>query len=186
MQQEAELRKAAVEVEERVREEKRVQEALEQQEEKLTLEEKYSSAEEQVQKMTAKLEKLWHRHKSTQGEMQDLQQEFQREKDDMLETIRDLTKEVKLVTLTIEQFVPMEHYQQIVSRAYWDEANDEWIISRIERAGNRIRPQRKHDDRDDSPGALLRGTRSERPPQPDPLTPEQPNVYFVYTEDGSA
>merc|ERR1719230_492983 len=187
MQQEAELRKAAVEVEERVREEKRVQEALEQQqEEKLTLEEKYSSADEQVQKMTAKLEKLWHRNEQCQAEVQDIQQEFQREKDDMLETIRDLTKEVKLVTLTIEQFVPMEHYQQIVSRAYWDEANDEWTISRIDRAGNRIRPQRKQDDRDDSPGALLRGTSSERPPQPDPLTPEQPNVYFVYTEDGSA
>ncbi|CAL1149179.1 unnamed protein product, partial [Cladocopium goreaui] len=79
-----------------------------QQEEKLELEEKYSSTEEQVQKMTAKLEKLWNRHKQTQEEVQDLQQEFQTEREDMLDTIRDLRKEVKLVCLTIENFIPPE------------------------------------------------------------------------------
>lgn len=77
--------------------------------------------------MTAKLEKLWHRKKETEQEIQDLQQEFQLEREDMLETIRELHKQVKLVSLTIDQFIPMEHYQQIYERAQWDESSDEWI-----------------------------------------------------------
>jgi len=68
--------------------------------------------------MKSKLETLWHRHKSTQEEIQELQKEFQQEREDMLETIRDLGKEVKLVVLAIENFVPKDHYQQIVERVY--------------------------------------------------------------------
>merc|ERR1719361_2764647 len=111
-------------------------------EEKLNLEEKYASAEEQVQKMTAKLEKLWNRHKQTQQEIQDLQREFQSEREDMLETIRDLRKEVKLVCLTIENFVPIEHYKNIERLAEYDESTDEWFINNIDLAGNRVRPHR--------------------------------------------
>merc|ERR1719453_476445 len=118
-------------------------------EEKLNLEQQYQSAEEQVAKMTTKLEKLWHRHKQTQQEIQDLQKEFQQEREDMLETIRDLRKEVKLVCLTIENFIPMEHYQQIVERAHYDESMDEWVINAIELSGNKIRPNRKRMPGDD-------------------------------------
>merc|ERR1719436_1345627 len=135
-------------------------ELKEQVEEKTILEEKYASAEEQVQKMGVKLEKLWHRHRQTQQEIQDLQKEFQAEREDMLETIRDLRKEVKLVCLTIENFVPMEQYQQIVERAHYDESTDEWMINNIDLAGNRVRRHGKRildDGGGDSPRTLLRG-----------------------------
>merc|ERR1712190_111764 len=182
-----------MENEERKRQEQRVKEELENQEqEKLNLEEKYSSAEEQVQKMTAKLEKLWHRHKGTQQEIQDLQKEFQTEREDMLETVRDLRKEVKLVCMTIENFIPMEEYQQIVERAHYDESTDEWIIRNIDLAGNRVRPHRKRildDGRDGtSPRTQLRGPRGDgHGDNPNELgfVYERPNVYFAYTEDGS-
>eukprot|EP00434_Breviolum_minutum_P033941 symbB.v1.2.030034.t1/scaffold3343.1/size61083/3 len=181
MKQEEDLRRAAMEVEERKREEQRMQEELEQQqEEKLELEEKYSSTEEQVEKMTAKLEKLWNRHKQSQQEMQDLQQEFQTEREDMLDTIRDLRKEVKLVCLTIENFIPMEQYQQIVERAHFDESSDEWVISNVDLAGNRIKRR----------GRILEGEdgrrRQEGSPDPVAMMNERPNVYFAYTEDGGA
>lgn len=187
MQQEQELRKAEYEVEERKRAEQRMKEELERQvEDKLNLEEKYSSKEEQLQKMTQKLEKLWHRHKNTQQDIQDLQKEFQTEREDMLETIRDLRKEVKLVCLTIENFIPMEQYQQIVERAHFDEASQEWVINNIELAGNRVRPKNNRrvlDGDGASPRTLLRG---HGPDQGDDVAmmPERPNVYFVYTEDG--
>mmetsp|Transcript_71254 Transcript_71254/g.188039 ORF Transcript_71254/g.188039 Transcript_71254/m.188039 type:complete len:483 (+) Transcript_71254:118-1566(+) len=192
MRQENELRKAEIEVDERKREEQRMKEELEAAaEEKLNLEEKYASTEEQVQKLTAKLEKLWNRHKQTQQETQDLQQEFQLEREDMLETIRDLRKEVKLVCLTIDSFIPMEQYQQIVERAHYDDSTDEWVITNIDLAGNRVRPARKRilDDghSGDSPRALLRGPDSSQ--QGDPgsgFAEERPNVYFAYTEDGGA
>merc|ERR1719401_1840541 len=191
MQQENELKRAQIEVDEKKRDEQRMKEELEKQiEEKMNLEQAYASTEEQVQKMTAKLEKLWNRHKQTQQEIQDLQAEFQTEREDMLETIRDLRKEVKMVCLTIDSFIPMEQYQQIVERAHYDESTDEWVITNIDLAGNRVRPARKRilDDGTaaESPRALLRGP--DRPEQPDPseLEPPRPNVYFAYTEDGSA
>eukprot|EP00913_Durusdinium_trenchii_P014260 g13378.t1 len=185
MQQEADLRRAAMEVEEKKREEQRMQEELEQQqEEKLELEEKYASTEEQVQKMTAKLEKLWHRHKQTQQEVQDLQHEFQSEREDMLDTIRDLRKEVKLVCLTIENFIPMEQYQQIEQRAHFDESSDEWVISNIDLAGNRVR--RRGRLLDESPKGMGRRTNGEGSPDPVAMMNERPNVYFAYTEDGGA
>jgi len=187
--QEAELKKAQYEVDERKRQEARMKEELEQQmEEKLNLEQQYNSAEEQVSKMTTKLEKLWHRHKNTQQEIQDLQKEFQQEREDMLENIRELRKEVKLVQITIENFIPMEHYQQIVERAQYDESTDEWVISNIDIAGNRIRPNNKKrlgdDDRELNPHqALLRGhQQNDQNPE---MNNERPNVYFVYTEDGA-
>lgn len=142
------------------------------------------SATRQVQKMTAKLEKLWNRHKQTQQEVQDLQQEFQTEREDMLDTIRDLRKEVKLVVLTIENFIPMEQYQQIVERAHFDESSDEWVISNVDLAGNRIRRRGRILD-DDSDGRRRPGGR-DGSPDPVAMMNERPNVYFAYTEDGGA
>jgi len=188
MMQEKELKLAAMEVDEKKREEQRMKEELEQQvEEKLNLEEKYASTEEQVQKMTAKLEKLWNRHKSTQQEVQDLQHEFQAEREDMLETIRDLRKEVKLVCLTIENFMPMEQYQQVVERAQYDESTDEWVISNIDLAGNRVRRRGRILDDDGGRDAPRRGQlAADGSPDPAALMNERPNVYFAYTEDGGA
>jgi len=185
MMQEKELKLAAMEVDEKKREEHRMKEELEQQvEEKLNLEDKYASTEEQVLKMTAKLEKLWNRHKSTQQEVQDLQHEFQSEREDMLETIRDLRKEVKLVCLTIENFMPMEHYQQVVERSQYDESTDEWVISNIDLAGNRVR--RRGRILDDNGGGAPRRGQADGSPDPAALMNERPNVYFAYTEDGGA
>jgi len=186
MQQEQELRKVELEVEEKKRDEQRMKEALEQNaEEKMNLEDKYSSAEDQVEKMTAKLEKLWGRYKETQQETEEVKKEFQQEHEDMLETIRDLNKEVKLACLCIESFIPMEQHQQIVERAHWDETTDEWVINRIELAGNRLRTKTKGGERNDEARTLLRGADVEQEQRnAQHLMAERPSVYFAYTEDG--
>ena len=146
-----------------------------------------SRAWNKVQKMTAKLEKLWNRHKQTQQEVQDLQQEFQTEREDMLETIRELRKEVKLVCLTIENFIPLEHYQQIVERAHYDESSDEWVINNIDLAGNRVRRRgRILDDDGDARLGMRRTGQADGSPDPVAMMNERPNVYFAYTEDGGA
>lgn len=197
MQQEQELKRTQIEMEQRKREEDRLKEELQSQEQdKFTLEEKYVSAEEQVQKMTAKLEKLWRRHKDAQGEIEELQKECQDEREDMLETIRELTKEVKLVSLTIDQFIPQDMYQKIADRAHWDESSDEWVIHRLELAGNR-KNMKRGKGMDEMLGIAEKDARSARtllrgPGQPDDMEQqasdyfmnERPNVYFVYTEDG--
>lgn len=192
MQQEQELTKAEAEETERKRQEERLREELEAQKEmQLDLEEKYASAEEQAQKMVSKLEKLYHRHKQTQTEIADLKEEFQQEREDMLDTIRELRKEVKLVCLTIENFIPMDQYQQITDRARYDEGSDEWEIAGIHMAGNKMRPNGRpideyaHENGAASPGALLRGSDNFSNGK-HAADNSRPNVYFAYTEDGGA
>jgi len=143
LQQEQELKKAQIEIEERRKRESQLHRQREaEQEEKLLLVEKYNSQEEHISKLTNKLEKLWKKYKAASNEIEDLQQEFQQEREDMLESIRDLTKELKLKNVILTHFVPEEEYHRIEQRAQWDAEEDEWVISRLEFAGNNMRPKR--------------------------------------------
>lgn len=70
------------------------------------LNEKYSSLQEEVQSKTKKLKKLWIKYQQAKNEIEDLNCEFEEERNDMLETIRDLTKQMKLKELIIANFIP--------------------------------------------------------------------------------
>lgn len=63
----------------------------------------------QVEVKTKKLKKLWSKYQTAQREVKDIQEEFQQERSDMLDTIRELTrqlklKEVRLVVLFIKDW----------------------------------------------------------------------------------
>lgn len=45
---------------------------------------------------TKKLKKLWSKYQTAQREIKDIQEEFQQERSDMLDTIRELTRQLKL------------------------------------------------------------------------------------------
>ena len=86
--------------------------------------------------------------------------------------------------LTIENFIPMEHYQQIVERAHFDESSDEWVIRNVDQAGNRVR--RRGRILDDDGERMRRSGGPDGSPDPVAMMNERPNVYFAYTEDGGA
>ncbi|KAF4685382.1 hypothetical protein FOZ60_006594 [Perkinsus olseni] len=115
---------------------KKFEELKDQEEERLLLAEKYEAKDGQVLKLTNKLEKLWHKYKNASAEVDDLQREFQQEREDMLESIRALSKELKLKSLVIDYFIPPDEYQRIVDRAQYDQVEDSWEISHMEIAGN--------------------------------------------------
>merc|ERR1719329_270937 len=79
-----------------------------QRQENLDLETKCASQEDQVQKLTVKLQKLWDKYQKAQQEMVDVQQFNQGEREDMLSMIRDLRQTLKLKTLIMESFVPLQ------------------------------------------------------------------------------
>ena len=70
------------------------------------LNEKYSSLQEEVLSKTKKLKKLWIKFQQAKSEIDDLNCEFEEERNDMLDTIRDLTKQMKLKELVISNFIP--------------------------------------------------------------------------------
>ena len=146
--QEAALRKAEQDlIAKREQELSLSRQMTEQEEANLALEEKYSSLAEEVQSKTKKLKKIWTKFQQAKTEIRDLQGEFQGERDDMLETIRHLTKQMKLKELIISNFIPPE-YARIIDdsdnggRAVWDEDDEAWFVPKLEFAGNNIQKRK--------------------------------------------
>lgn len=141
--QEALLRKAQTELQERqMQEAKLARELSEKEEMNLQLEEHFSSMQEEVEVKTKKLKKLWSKYQTAVREAQDLQEEFQRERSDMLDAIRELTQTVKLKDLIITNFIPEDVAKSIEKRATWNEEEEAYQLQKLEIAGNRIRSNR--------------------------------------------
>jgi uncharacterized protein YbbK (DUF523 family) len=49
----------------------------------------------QVESKTRKLKKVWHRLQAAQSEIKDITEEFQKEREDLLDTIRECNKQLK-------------------------------------------------------------------------------------------
>lgn len=130
IEQEEELKRKQRELKKQAKAEAQLKQQEEQQRiENLELEEKCVTQEEQVGKLTAKLQKLWDKYQKAQQEMVDMQQFNQGEREDMLAMIRDLRQTLKLKTMIMESFVPMKEVQNTQERAMWDEGDDEWRLA---------------------------------------------------------
>ncbi len=71
-----------------------------------------------------------------------MQEQVHRERENLMDRIRELTREIRLKHLIIDNFIPGQEYMKIEHRAEWaDEIND-WIIPNIEFTGNSIKVQK--------------------------------------------
>ena len=130
-----EQRELEEELAERRRQEQQLAAELEAEEEaRLGLEEQYSSLQEEIEGKTRKLKKLWGKYKAAQAEVQDQQNEFQREKEDILDTVRELSRQLKLRQLIMTSYIPLEQLSKIERCSEWDEATEQWRINRLQYA----------------------------------------------------
>ena len=138
--QEAALRKAEMDIRKREEQERQMaRELAEKEEANLQLEEHFSSLQEEVEVKTKKLKKLWAKYQAASSEVNDLQQEFQSERSDMLDTIRQLTRTLKLKDMIISNFIPADFSKGIEKRASWREEEDCWTIQKIDLSGNNVK-----------------------------------------------
>ena len=93
------------------------------------MEEHFSSLQEEVEVKTKKLKKLWAKYQAALSEAGDLQNEFQMERTDLLDTIRQLTQSIKLKDVIIANFIPEEFAKNIEKRATWNAEDDAWTIT---------------------------------------------------------
>lgn len=85
-------------------EEKRLKRELAQKEEEVSLqEEKYANIQQEVEVKTKKLKKLWNKIQQAKVDIQDGQELIQKEKEDILDNIRELSKSLKLKMLVINR-----------------------------------------------------------------------------------
>ncbi|RQM10076.1 hypothetical protein B5M09_002232, partial [Aphanomyces astaci] len=141
--QELELRDAQQKVDEQKRQEMQLaRELAEREDSNMVLEEQFSSLQEEVDVKTKKLKKLWAKHKAASTEIEDLRAEFQTEKEDMLETIRELTRQLKIKQVLLQHFVPLDDAYAIEKRSKWDPDADEWTLEHLETRPTSLRPKR--------------------------------------------
>lgn len=137
--QEALLRKAEQELRERKAQEATLARELAEKEElNMQLEEHFSSLQEEVEVKTKKLKKLWNKYQAAMREAKDLQEEFQSERTDMLDTIRQLTQTLRLKDLIIAHFVPEDAYKALEKRAVYNQEEDTWMVPRMDLTGNSV------------------------------------------------
>ncbi len=73
--------------------------------------------------------------KAANGEIEDIQTEWVREKEDMLNNIRELTVQLKLKSLIIDNFIPPDEQKSVEGRSEWDSETESWKISHKKLAG---------------------------------------------------
>lgn len=106
-QQASLLEDARKELEKRKAKEDLLRQQLQEKEaERIDMEERYSSLQEEVQGKTRKLRKVWMLLHSSKSEIEDMRQEHQTQMEQLLEGVRQLSKELKLSTLLVDEYIP--------------------------------------------------------------------------------
>ena len=100
--------------------------------------EQFSSAGEELRAKTAKLKSLWGMYQEKKSLLVEVQDEFDVERQDLLETIRSLDRQIKLKNLIMEEFIPPQAAMLIEAHAAYDQTNDAWIVPGVEYAGNNV------------------------------------------------
>ncbi|XP_077466000.1 kinesin-like protein KIF3A isoform X2 [Stigmatopora argus] len=135
--------------------------------ERLDIEEKYTSLQEEAQGKTKKLKKVWTMLIAAKSELADLQQEHHREIEGLLENIRQLSRELRLQMLIIDNFIPPEYQEMIENYVHWNEDIGEWQLKCVAFTGNNMRKQTP------APGKK----------EKDPFEVDLSYVYLAYTEE---
>ncbi|XP_074529546.1 kinesin-like protein KIF3A isoform X2 [Halichoeres trimaculatus] len=167
-EQEKLLQESNNELEERRRRAEQLRRELEEKEqERLDIEEKYTSLQEEAQGKTKKLKKVWTMLMAAKSEMADLQQEHHREIEGLLENIRQLSRELRLQMLIIDNFIPQEYQEMIENYVHWNEDIGEWQLKCVAYTGNNMRKQTPAPDKKEK----------------DPFEVDLSHVYLAYTEE---
>lgn len=103
--------------------------------EKQQVEEELKTAQEAAQASLAAARKKEAKYKAkletTRQEIADLNSEFERERENMLDTIREQTKESKLLEQLVELFLPQNELVKVWERAVWSEEREEWNLPKL-------------------------------------------------------
>ncbi|XP_059837689.1 kinesin-like protein KIF3C isoform X2 [Hypanus sabinus] len=115
------------EIAEQKRREREIQQQMMlQDEETLELRETYTSLQQEVEMKTKKLKKLLAKFESVKAEIQDLQNEHVKKRQNLEHAQNELTRDLKLKYLIIENFIPPEEKNKIMNRLCFDCEEDQW------------------------------------------------------------
>ncbi|XP_022620913.1 kinesin-like protein KIF3C isoform X1 [Seriola dumerili] len=118
------------EIAEQTRREREMQQQMfVQDEETLELRETFTSLQQEVEAKTKKLKKylkLYAKLQCIKAEIQDVNDEHVRSRQELEQTQNELTRELKFKYLIIENFIPPEEKNKIMNRLTFDPEEDQW------------------------------------------------------------
>ncbi|XP_056873230.1 kinesin-like protein KIF3B isoform X2 [Takifugu flavidus] len=115
------------EISEQTRKEREIQQQmLAQDEETVELRETFTSLQQEVEAKTKKLKKLYAKLQCIKAEIQDVNDEHVRSRQELEQIQNELTRELKFKYLIIENFIPPEEKNKIMNRLMFDPEEDQW------------------------------------------------------------
>eukprot|EP00803_Ostreobium_quekettii_P010000 evm.model.scf_2563.1 EVM.evm.TU.scf_2563.1 scf_2563:6943-10036(-) len=112
----------------RLEESEKMQRIAELEEANMDAEGKYNGLQDEAEQKTKKLRKLMKRFRAVNQEVDDMYAEFQREKEDLLDSIRLLQQQMQLKRAVIEGFIPPEEVNKVMRQARWDDSREVWVL----------------------------------------------------------
>ncbi|KAJ1346091.1 Kinesin-like protein klp-20 [Parelaphostrongylus tenuis] len=103
------------------------------------IEEKFSSLQEEAAAKTRRLRRVWNELCEVRTELSDSESEHQREIEGLLESIRQLRKELLLNMTIIDEYIPPEYVELIERYVSWSEEMGDWQLNAIAYTGNNMR-----------------------------------------------
>lgn len=138
--QEKLLETSIAQLEEAAKNELELKESLQKKEaERIDIEERYSSLQEECVGKTKKLQRVMQMLMGVKSELADQQQEQQREKEGILESIRILSRELALCEFVLNSYVPREYINMIEGFTQWNEDIGDWQLKCVAYTGNNMR-----------------------------------------------
>jgi kinesin family member 3B len=94
----------------------------------LRINKKFGTLQEELDYITKKLHKVWSKYTTVQNEIQENQDEFYRDRQDIYDTIFELDTQLKLKSSIIENFIPEDEVKKVIDNAKWSEELNDWIL----------------------------------------------------------
>lgn len=98
-----------------------------------------TSLEEEVAAKTKRMKTVFAMLQAAQAEIEEVQRERQEHNAEMINYIKEASRELRRNLLVIQEFIPPEYIRQIEQESTWDETTGEWSIPAISATGNSLR-----------------------------------------------
>ena len=96
-------------------------------EQKLTLQQYFTSQQEELHVKTQEIERVQIKHAQVKDELDDMQEVIHREREDLMDRIRELPRETSMKLLNIDKFILPSEYMGIEKRAEWADDINDWV-----------------------------------------------------------
>uniref|UniRef100_A0A0K0DKT0 Kinesin-like protein n=1 Tax=Angiostrongylus cantonensis TaxID=6313 RepID=A0A0K0DKT0_ANGCA len=100
---------------------------------------RFSSLQEEAAAKTRRLRRVWSELCEVRTELSDSESEHQREIEGLLESVRQLRKELLLNMTIIDEYIPPEYVELIERYVSWSEEMGDWQLNAIAYTGNNMR-----------------------------------------------